>query len=895
MKIRSLRLEHFRKFTDRVALSGFTDGVNVLAESNEFGKSTLLAAIRGVLFERYVSRAASVTQMQHWSNKTSPIISLEFELPSGLYKIEKRFLHKEPYAHLTMPDGVIHHDEAAEEHLQRVLNFTQAGKTGSKPENVGMWSALWVTQRESVDQPGLTDSARQTIHGCLDQEVGTLTGGDRGKKLLLSVRTELAKIRDGNKKPFGRHKDAVAEQVAAQQALLLLQGRQQRLTQDIVELQGIKGKLAEASAGGEELRTSQLLDEAHQMREAAQRFEDKERTALATRQLWSDRVTAAQREVELRKEHDETLKGVSDRIGKYSADETATKTALQKAEESLSRQRELLQQATTAYDQAGKALREARAVVDLATMEANLQTFKDRLTLADAAQTRVNALAASLASLSVTEQEMVRLRERDKQLRKTEATLEAQATHLTLTLLPEAASLVQVDGKPAPTDPISLIQDAVINIQGVGEILIQPGVQDRQTLLGRQIEETRQLREALDALSCASLELAEEKYAARVHCEGELAQARQELVAHTPADPARKIGQGIEALRNYVSVIGNRLAAEMSAAGLNRLPDMSDAQGALREAESIERESSGEVAVARAPLVALEADHTAAVLLQSQAENQKTNALKEEQRLIAERGVRVQQESTEALAERLRISRESLLSQQSEIQTIELSRPAETVAMLETRIERLDKAIKEYAAGRQSMQQRQAVLKNQIEREEGASIEEQVLAAQHAVDQLDREVARYQHETKVLELLLGTLEEAEQAAKERYMAPIVKRVTPYLQTLFPGAAIDCDEQFQITGIIRELQQTESFSGLSVGTQEQIAVLTRLAFADMLLERGQPAMIILDDALAYSDPGRMEVMFDLLTEAAKRTQILILTCRGEIFTRLGGNRLKVLAN
>src|ERR1035441_9963246 len=118
MKIRSLRLELFRKFTDRVALSGFTDGVNVLAESNEFGKSTLLAAIRGVLFERYVSRAATVAQMQHWSNKTSPVICLEFELASGLYKIEKRFLHKEPYARLTMPGGVIHHDEAAEEQLQ---------------------------------------------------------------------------------------------------------------------------------------------------------------------------------------------------------------------------------------------------------------------------------------------------------------------------------------------------------------------------------------------------------------------------------------------------------------------------------------------------------------------------------------------------------------------------------------------------------------------------------------------------------------------------------------------------------------------------------------------------------------------------------------------------------
>jgi uncharacterized protein YhaN len=64
---------------------------------------------------------------------------------------------------------------------------------------------------------------------------------------------------------------------------------------------------------------------------------------------------------------------------------------------------------------------------------------------------------------------------------------------------------------------------------------------------------------------------------------------------------------------------------------------------------------------------------------------------------------------------------------------------------------------------------------------------------------------------------------------------------------------------------------------------------------MLLQRGRPATIILDDALVYSDPERMEKMFDLLTEAATRTQILILTCRGEIFTRLGGNRLRIMAS
>jgi uncharacterized protein YhaN len=894
VKIRSLRLEHFRKFTDPIVLSGFSDGVNVLAESNEFGKSTILSAIRGVLFERYASRASTVIQMQHWSNKTSPIVSLEFELSSGMYKVEKRFLHKEPYARLTMPGGVIHHDEAAEEHLQRVLNFTQAGKTGSKPDNIGMWAALWVTQRESVDQPDFTDSARQTIHGCLDQEVGALTGGTRGKKLLASVRAELAKIRDGNKKPAGRYKEAVADQAAAEQVLVVLQTRQQRLEQDIAELQTVKRKLAEAFTGGEEARTSQLLDEAHKKRDSAQRFEDQERAALATRRLWADRLSSAEKEGEARGEHNKTLQGVAQRIEARAETEVAAKLSFERAEEALSRQRERLRQATAWYDSAGKKLREARTVMDLAAMAATLQAFRDRLILADTSQARINALVARLASLSITEPELARLHDLDKQLRKTEAVLAAQATQLTMTLLPSALDLVLLDGGPAPTGPISLIQDAVVSVEGVGEILIRPGIQNREKLLGRQIEEARQLSDALQALACANVEQAEDLYAARARCENELTQTRQELLGHTPADPAYMMESGLEALRNQVSILENRLTVEMSTAGLEVLPNITAAQQMARDAERNERASAEEVALARAPLLTLEADYTAAVRLHTQADSQKVAAIEEQRRLIEERDLRLQQESAEALAERLRVSQESLLDQQALMKAMELSRPAESVATLDARIARLNTAITDYAAERQSMQQRLEVLKHQIARDEGEGIEEQVLVAQHAIDRLNQELARYQHDSEVFELLLATLQGAEHAAKERYMAPVVKRVTPYLHMLFPGAAIDCDEQFQITGIVRERQQTESFSGLSVGTQEQIAVLTRLAFADMLLERGQPATIILDDALVYSDPDRMERMFDLLTEAAKRTQILILTCRGELFTRLGGNRLRIRA-
>jgi hypothetical protein len=55
---------------------------------------------------------------------------------------------------------------------------------------------------------------------------------------------------------------------------------------------------------------------------------------------------------------------------------------------------------------------------------------------------------------------------------------------------------------------------------------------------------------------------------------------------------------------------------------------------------------------------------------------------------------------------------------------------------------------------------------------------------------------------------------------------------------------------------------------------------------MLLDSDRPAMLILDDALAYSDNARMETMFDILTEASTNMQILVRTCREDAFRRLG---------
>ena len=72
----------------------------------------------------------------------------------------------------------------------------------------------------------------------------------------------------------------------------------------------------------------------------------------------------------------------------------------------------------------------------------------------------------------------------------------------------------------------------------------------------------------------------------------------------------------------------------------------------------------------------------------------------------------------------------------------------------------------------------------------------------------------------------------------------------------------------------------------------MAVLVRLAMGVMLAEKGSPVPIILDDALVYCDDDRIQRMFDALSRAGKRQQIIVLTCRLRSFGSLGGRTLRL---
>ncbi len=131
-----------------------------------------------------------------------------------------------------------------------------------------------------------------------------------------------------------------------------------------------------------------------------------------------------------------------------------------------------------------------------------------------------------------------------------------------------------------------------------------------------------------------------------------------------------------------------------------------------------------------------------------------------------------------------------------------------------------------------------ARLRERVELHDSAGIDEALEHSKRQLEQATRQRDRLQREIEVLDLLLSTLREAENEAKERYLAPVLDRVRPYLQMLFPNAEISMDEELNITGMSRHSGYEERFDHLSMGTQEQIAVLVRLAFAEMLVDQGR---------------------------------------------------------
>ncbi len=121
-------------------------------------------------------------------------------------------------------------------------------------------------------------------------------------------------------------------------------------------------------------------------------------------------------------------------------------------------------------------------------------------------------------------------------------------------------------------------------------------------------------------------------------------------------------------------------------------------------------------------------------------------------------------------------------------------------------------------------------------------------------------------------------------------APLQQHLDRYLALLFPGGRLAVDEQLQPGALARPgaggMPEAADFGALSFGAREQLGIVSRLAYADLLREAGRPTLLILDDALVHSDADRLARMKRVLYDAAQRHQVLLFTCHPQAWRDMG---------
>jgi len=889
MKLRSLSVNQFKKFTSPTRLDGIEDGLNVVVGPNELGKSTLLDALRAALFGKYNSKAQPITALQNDRNQAGPVVELAFELDDGVYRITKRFV-KKSYARLSCPDGRTLEGDAAEDALRNLLGFDEPGKTGAKAETLGMWNVLWVQQGQSFGALDLPESARSNLHNALESEVGTVLGGRRGRAMPQAIEKQLGELVTSNGKPRGAYKDLIETTSALQSELEGLRTRRLGLSTTLDKLEAVQETLTPLSVGERDQADQQELENARERHNLLAELE-----AL---------IGAAASDFELKKHNFERAEEAqTERSGlreTITSQQEAVETAGKRLDEVHEQEKEARSQLNTlrgevreaeeAVTKTDEVVSAQRRILSAVERQARISELEGRCAKAQSAEKRQHEAQQSAATILVTEGLIDDIRNAARGLETIDNRLSAAATRIIFELVPQGSSGIEVDGQPLAIGQPSLqaVEPTVIAIADRGRIIIEPAIKDRDTLLNQQREEKARLKDALQAGGAKTLNNAEDQYAKREKLLQGAELARQEADLHAPTMDDHDAGA--QALSAHIEGLRQILTREIAELGIEELPARQEADTALRVAQEQADEARRTVDTTRASLSGPED-----TLSQLQTELATVKARYEtgKERLD---NVRTQLADAEAecadnqLRANIDAARTALSGQEVTVANLRAQRTDETLPQLQARISRLDKAIADRRDKRGTLKEKIAGLRSLVEALEGAGLDEAIQQKAGELELREEERTRSEREVRVLNLLLSTLRAAEQDAKERYLSPVLRRVRPYLQLLFPGADIKIDENFRIVGVVREAGYEEEFHHLSMGTQEQIAVLIRLAFAEMLVEQGHPATVVLDDALVFSDDRRMRRMFDILNMAAQNVQVIILTCREQLFEKLGGHQL-----
>ena len=208
--------------------------------------------------------------------------------------------------------------------------------------------------------------------------------------------------------------------------------------------------------------------------------------------------------------------------------------------------------------------------------------------------------------------------------------------------------------------------------------------------------------------------------------------------------------------------------------------------------------------------------------------------------------------------------------------------PDTVAALLDNAKQATERAMGELQTNRD----RQNALRSSLDLRGEQGLQTALDEAANQLDHLVREHERQEARAEAALLLRATFAKHRQQAHQHYIEPFKESIDQLGRIVFgPTFAVELDEDLQV--VRRALDGTTlDVAQLSTGAREQLGVLSRLACAVIVSPMDGGAPVVIDDALGWSDPQRLQGMGAAIAAAGKQCQVVVLTCTPGRYSHVG---------
>ena len=208
--------------------------------------------------------------------------------------------------------------------------------------------------------------------------------------------------------------------------------------------------------------------------------------------------------------------------------------------------------------------------------------------------------------------------------------------------------------------------------------------------------------------------------------------------------------------------------------------------------------------------------------------------------------------------------------------------PDSVEALLDNAKQATKRAINEL----QSNRDRQSSLRSSLDLRGEQGLQTAYDEAANQLNHVVREYERQEARAEAARLLRETFAKHRQQAHQHYIEPFKECIDQLGRIVFgPTFAVELDEDLRV--VRRTLDGTMlDVDQLSTGAREQLGVLCRLACATIVSPEDGGAPVMIDDALGWSDPQRLQGMGAAIAAAGRQCQVVVLTCTLGRYSHVG---------